>query len=62
MSCSRHTTSCTSDSINGVAIDPGTGVTRLTQCEDRPGVSTGTGSTRRLGSPATRAYRSIISR
>ena len=55
MSCSRHTTSCTSESINGMAMARGTGVTRPTQCDDSRGVSTGTGKTRRGGSPATAA-------
>ncbi|GHE60595.1 hypothetical protein GCM10018782_38600 [Streptomyces griseoaurantiacus] len=40
----------------------GTGVTSPTQWLDSPGVSTGTGRISRRGSPAIRAYRSIISR
>ena len=55
MSCSRQTTSCTRESISGAAIARGTGVTRFTQCDERRGVSTGTGSTRRAGSSATAA-------
>ena len=55
MSCSRQTTSCTSESISGAAMARGTGVTRFTQCDESRGVSTGTGSTRRAGSSATAA-------
>ena len=42
MSCSSHTTSCTSDSTSGRARPPGTGVTSDTHREDSFGVSTGT--------------------
>jgi len=55
MSFSRHTTSWRSDSVSGRAMDAGTGVTSPTQWLDRPGVSTGTGSTSRRLSPATAA-------
>ena len=62
MSCSRATTSWISESISGTAVERGTGVTRLTQCEDSRGVSTGTGSIVRRGSSATSAKPSIICR
>ncbi|GAA3127173.1 hypothetical protein GCM10017687_47400 [Streptomyces echinatus] len=62
MSCSWQTTSWRSDSVNGRAIDAGTGVTSPTQWLERPGVRTGTGTMSRRGSPATRAYRIIMSR
>ena len=39
----------------------GTGVTRPTQWDDNPGVSSGTGMSRRRVSPATSAYMAIIS-
>ncbi len=55
MSCSWQTTSCRSDSTSGRAIDAGTGVISPTQCEDSPGVSTGTGMISRGRSPATAA-------
>ena len=48
--------------MRGAAIPFGTGVTMFTQCADRRGVSTGTGTMRRHGSPATAAYRCIMSR
>jgi hypothetical protein len=62
MSCSEQTTVLRSDSTSGRAIDAGTGVTTPTQWLDSPGLSTGTGRIRRLGSPATAAKRCIISR
>ena len=61
MSCSDATTSFRSDSTRGLARPLGTGVTRPTQCDDSCGVSTGTRSSKRGGSPATAAYRRIMS-
>ena len=61
MSCSWQTTSLRSDSTSGRAMPAGTGVTRPTQWLDSRGVSSGTGTIRRRGSPATAAYRRIIS-
>lgn len=62
MSCSWQTTSCRSDSASGRATLAGTGVTSPTQWLDSRGVSTGTGTITRRGSPATVAYRRIMSR
>ncbi|CAO0837965.1 hypothetical protein SMICM17S_10413 [Streptomyces microflavus] len=55
MSCSRQTTSWRSDSASGRAMDRGTGVTSPIQWLESVGVSTGTGTITRRGSPATRA-------
>ena len=41
--------------ISGRAIARGTGVTRFTQCDARPGVSTGSAAMARWRSPASRA-------
>src|SRR6185503_8254658 len=55
------TTRFTSESTRGRAIRDGTGVTRPTHMDDSCGDSTGTGSSRRRGSPATSAYVAIMS-
>ena len=47
------TTSLTRLSTSSRASRTGTGVTRPTQCDESPGVRTGTAMSRRLGSPAT---------
>ncbi len=62
MSCSAQTTSYRSDSASGRARPAGTGVTSPIQWLDRPGVSIGTDTMRRLGRPATSAYSIIMSR
>ena len=61
MSCSEHTAVLRSDSTSGRSSAAGTGVMSPTQWLDRDGVSSGTGRIRRRGTPATRAYRCIIS-
>ena len=61
MSCSEQTTSFRRDSTSGLARLAGTGVTRPTHSDDSPGVSTGTFTMTRGVSPATSAYRRIIS-
>ena len=63
MSCSRadHLVPQRLDQRPGDATR-GTGVTSPTQWLDSRGVSTGTGTMSRRGSPATAAYRCIISR
>jgi hypothetical protein len=62
MSCSVQTTVLRSDSTSGRAIAFGTGVTTSTQWLDRFGVSTVTGHDAARFSPATFAYRCIMSR
>ena len=55
MSFSEATTVFFSESTSGRAMLAGTGVTMPTQWLDKPGVSTGTGTTLRRESPATSA-------
>ena len=62
MPVSAATTVLRSDSTSGRARLAGTGVMRPTQWLDSAGDSTGTGSTRRFGRPATEAYRCIMSK
>jgi hypothetical protein len=54
-SWSSMTQSWTSEAISGRAIDRGTGVTRWTQCDAKPGVSTGSAAIARCRSPASTA-------
>ena len=61
MSCSAQTTSLRSDSTSGLASPAGTGVTRPTHSDESRGVSSGTAISSRGGSPATAAYRRIMS-
>jgi hypothetical protein len=61
MSCSAQTTLLRSDSTRLRARDAGTGVTTPTQWLDRFGLSSGTGTIRRRGSPVTAANRCIMS-
>ena len=61
MSCSEQTTSFRRDSTSGLARLAGTGVTSPTHSDDSRGVSTGTFTMTRGVSPATSAYRRIIS-
>jgi hypothetical protein len=49
----RTTTSLIRLSTNGRASPYGSGVTRLTQCDDKRGVSSGTGTMSRRRSPAS---------
>ena len=61
MSCSVQITSLRSDSTSGRASPAGTGVMSPTHSDESPGVSSGTGISSRGGSPATAAYRRIMS-
>ena len=61
MSCSEQTTSFRKDSTSGLARLAGTGVTSPTHSDDSRGVSRGTRTMTRDVSPATSAYRRIIS-
>ncbi len=61
MSCSEQTTSFRRDSTSGLARLAGTGVTSPTHSDDSRGVSKGTFTMIRGESPATWAYRRIIS-
>ena len=55
------TTAVTSESTSGRARRAGTGVTSPIHSDDRRGVNTGTGMSRRVVSPASAAYIAIIS-
>ncbi len=55
------TTRLTNESTSGRASCAGTGVTSPTHSDERRGESTGTGSRRRRGRPATSAYVAIMS-
>jgi len=61
MSCSEQMTSFRSDSTSGMARLTGTGVTSPTHSDESRGVSNGTCTIIRGVSPATLAYRRIIS-
>ncbi len=60
MSCSWHTASWIRLSTSGLAMAPGTGVTRPTHCDDSHGESVRTGTMTRRLRCAMWAYRGII--